>query len=132
MSHENDLHAYRIGYWTHRWWPLRAQLVGLITGNQQSPRADNGSRYVGRRVWVKPILRNLKRIRRPHRPWQAEYEDCRWCRRAWTKAGALRKAESDRRHMLATGEWSPWIQRKVRWRYGPDAAMGPTRIESAS
>lgn len=123
----DDLHAYRIGYWTHRWWPTRALLVGLLTGNQPSPRADNGSRFVGRRKYVPIIARQLTEIRRPHRPWQAEYDGCRWAPRGWTKAGVLRKAERDRQHMRTTGEWAPWIQRKVRRRYGPTATTGPTR-----
>lgn len=122
----DDLHAYRIGWWTHRWWPRWVMVKGALLGRQPSPAA-NGSRKAPRAHYVRAMLRDLRKIRRPHRPWQAEYEDCRWAPRAFTADGVRRKAERDRAYQEATGQWSPWIQRRVVRRYGPDAVMGPVR-----
>jgi hypothetical protein len=129
MKHidRDGIDTYRIGFWTHHWWPRKQILICLLTGKQPSPRADNGKRFVGRRPYVRVILRDLKLIRRPHRPWQAEYENCRWCPRAWTSEGARRKAERDLAYQRNHDLWAPWIQRKVRRRYGDDAIMGPIR-----
>lgn len=107
--------SYRIGWWTHAWWPTRPLLVGLLTGNQLSPRADNGRRFVGRRSFVRPVLSRLWKIRRPHRPWQAEASDVsRFCRRALTAAGAERKMRADAAHVLLHGVPAPWQQRRAR------------------
>lgn len=113
-----NLHAYRIGLWTHRWWPRASLLRCLLRGAQPDGRRAPRVKY------LHTIQRDLRLIRRPHRPWQAEYDSCCWCPRSWTKAGALRKAERDLAYQQATGQWSPWIRRKVHRRYGPGAAMG--------
>lgn len=109
--------VYRIGWWTHRWWPTRALVEGLLTGKQLSPRADTGSRHVGRIVFLKTMVRHLRLVRRPHRPWQAEVEGLQFARRAFTAAGAKRKIQYDRD--LASG-WvtghsidSPWQLRRT-------------------
>ena len=110
--------AYRIGWWTHRWWPRRALVVGLLTGQQASPRADNGSRFVGRRVIARElrrqIVRDLRMLRRPHRPWQAEASDLRFARRAFTAPGAEHKIETDVEHQRRYGHPSPWQHRQMR------------------
>lgn len=111
----NPYRAYRIGWWTHRWWPTRALVVGLITGNQLSRRGDNGSRFVGRRKFVKRIASRARRLRRPHRPWQAEATDdgVRFARRSFTAAGAERRIRGDVAHQLRRGEPSPWQRRRT-------------------
>ena len=44
------------------------------------------------------------------RTWQAEWEGCMWCPRAYTQPGVHRKA-------MRWMAWSPWRQRTyVRWR----------------
>jgi len=119
IATETNVDAYRIGWWTHAWWPTRALLVGLLTGKQPSPRADNGSRYVGRRAFVAPIIRRLRKLGRPHRPWQAEPESLAWhvfCRRALTARGAERKMRADVAHYQEYGEPSRW-QRRCWSRY---------------
>lgn len=95
MKFHGETDAYRIGWWTHRWWPRSYNLYGLLTGCQRSPRADNGSRRVGRAVWLRQIVNDLRLIRWPHRPWQAESEQCRFARRAFTASGARRKILRD-------------------------------------
>lgn len=131
MKHisRDGIDVYRIGFWTHRWWPRKASLYGLLTGSQigfhGATPPPGWSRWRIRKSHGRTILRNLKLIRRPHRPWQAEYDECRWCPRAWTAQGARRKAERDLAYQRVTGRWAPWIQRKVRREYGPNAAMGP-------
>jgi hypothetical protein len=110
--------SYRIGWWTHRWWPTAGLLRCLVTGRQLSPRADNGSRQVPRRAVTRTIVRRLRLIRRPHRPWQAEAEgELRFCRRALTAAGAEAKMRHDLAHTagLLTGYPidSPWQLRRL-------------------
>lgn len=111
----HDVVAYRIGWWTHKWWPTQALILGLLTGNQPSRRADNGRRFVGRRRFIAPIVSRLRKIRRPHRPWQAEpVEDPGFwfcCRRALTASGAERKMRADLRHAIEHAELSPWQRR---------------------
>ncbi len=116
MSDGHDLvTTYRIGWWTHNWWPTKALLVGLVTGRQPSRRADNGSRFVGRRYFIAPILSRLKRIGRPHLPWQAEPTDDpgQWfrCRRGLTRESAKQLMLDDLIHVLQHGARSPWQQR---------------------
>lgn len=41
--------------------------------------------------WVFPP-KSLRHWRRWGRPWQAEWEDCWYAPRAWTRQGAIRKA----------------------------------------
>lgn len=131
MKHvtHSGIDAYRIGYWTHRWWPRAFTLRQVVTGEQQHFRdpihRTRKTRNSVRRDAVQRIVRDLGKIRRPHRPWQAEYEDCRWCPRAWTAEGARKRAARDLAYQQATGQWAPWIQRRVRARYGPGAIMGP-------
>lgn len=109
---------YRIGWWTHAWWPTRPLLIGLLTGNQPSPRAGNGQRFVGRRWFVKPIMSRLRKIRRPHRPWQSEAptQATQFARRALTAAGAERKMLTDVEHAALHGEPSPYQARRTRRR----------------
>lgn len=102
MNHTRTTAPYRIGWWTHRWWPTRAILVGAVTGNQPSPRADNGSRFVGRRVYWRLIVRDLGYIRRPHRPWQSEALGGFNARRGFTAAGAERKMLADVARQVAS------------------------------
>lgn len=84
--------AYRIGWWRPWWRPMGGLMVGLLTGRQPSPRADNGSRFVGRRHFVAPLLRRAKRAQFPRRPWQAESEMFHMnAVRAFTRRGAERK-----------------------------------------
>jgi len=110
---ERTTRPYRIGYWTHRWWPSRAQVAGLLTGNQPSPRADNGSRRVGRAGYAKDTLRKLTLIRRPHRPWQAESAGTWFARRAFTASKAEGKILADEFHYLCYGQPSPWQRRRL-------------------
>jgi len=85
---------------------------GLITGRQASPRADNGSRYVGRAVWLRQMARDLRLLRRPHRPWQAESEQCRFARRGLTARAAHRKMVRDA-VAASAGRPTRWQQRKA-------------------
>lgn len=112
MTGGDGIDTYHIGFWTHRWWPTRQEITGLIRGRQPTNSATPVK--VKRRVFADMIRRRLNLVRRPHRPWQAEYEGCQWCRRAFTAEGAHRKAARDRAYQLTTGQWSPWVQRKVR------------------
>ena len=119
MRHSHVTTPYRIGWWTHKWWPSKPLLIGLLTGNQPSPRADNGSRFVGRRKFIEPIWRRLTKLRRPHRPWQAEApgeHGCRFARRALTAKGAERKMIRDLDHLWLMAEPSPWQRRKTNTR----------------
>jgi hypothetical protein len=89
-------HAYRIGWWTHKWWPRKALLWCLLIGKQPTPAAATGSRKASRWYYVRTIARRLKMIRRPHRPWQAEIavRDCSCnARRAFTATGAARRVK---------------------------------------
>jgi hypothetical protein len=108
VSDDRVTRPYRIGWWTHAWWPSKHLLVGLATGNQPSRRADNGSRYVGRHRFVDPLLRRLRLLRRPHRPWQAESGEGWFCRRAFTPTGAERKIVRDMEHFRRYGVMSPY------------------------
>ena len=92
VKHSGGVDVYRIGWWTHRWWPTRHILRGLLTGHQPTPRADNGDTFVGRRKYLPDLWHRLTLIRRPHRPWQAEWDGCQRAPRAWTRNGALAKA----------------------------------------
>lgn len=114
---------YRIGWWTHAWWPRRELLKGLVTGNQPTPRADGGRRFVGRRRFVKPIVDRLRRIRRPHRPWQAESDEGWIARRAFTPAGAERKILRDVEHYHRYGIASPYQY----WRFLRKGRRGEIR-----
>ena len=107
-----DVYVYRIGWWTHRWWPSSWVLGCLFRGRQPNGRKVSRVRY------LRTILRDLKRIRFPHRPWQSEYDDCRWCRRGWTAEQVRRLATADLHYQQRTGQWSPWVSRRVRSRYG--------------
>jgi hypothetical protein len=109
---------YRIGWWTHRWWPDKGLLMCIATGNQLSPRADNGDRHVGRRPFFEVAVRRLRLIRRPHRPWQAEADGTpMFARRAFTPAGAAAKMQHDIDHTtgVVTGHPidSPWQLRRL-------------------
>lgn len=117
MRHESG--AYRIGWWTHQWWPRKVMLVCLLTGKQPRPSAATGSRKAHRSYYVKHILRRLRMIRRPHRPWQAEADVCRFARRAFTAKGAARKMARDVEHLEREGRQSRFQRRRlwwVRWR----------------
>ena len=110
---------YGIGWWAHPWWPTKKLLIGLATGNQWAPRADTGGYFVGRRRFVSDILRRLRLIRRPHRPWQAESgQGCWFARRAFTPDAAERKIVADMEHYLRHGLPSPYqywrLRRKAR------------------
>lgn len=84
--------VYRIGWWRPWWRPMGGLVMGLLTGNQQSPRADNGSRFVGRRRFVAPLVRRARQARLPRRPWQAESDMFHMnAVRACTRRGAERK-----------------------------------------
>lgn len=108
---------YRIGWWTHRWWPTRPLLAGLLTGNQPSRRADNDSRFVGRRKFIAPIVSRARKLRRPHRPWQAESDLCRFARRGFTPAAAQRKIQADEAHMQRYAQPSAYqLYRAIRAR----------------
>lgn len=93
--------SYRIGWWTHRWWPTMALLRGLLLGVNPSGRKARRRYYAG------AIIRRLRLIRRPHRPWQAETNDgtCRFARRAFTRKAAALKVYDDWKHArgLITG-----------------------------
>lgn len=127
MSGQRDTQPYRIGWWTHAWWPTRALLGGLITGRHLVVRvgaeaATGGRPYVGRGRFLKAIRRRLRLIRRPHRPWQAESDRAdlglMFARRAFTAAGAERKIVADVHHVVVTGLPSPYqylrLARKLR------------------
>lgn len=105
---------YRIGWWTHQWWPRKVMLVCFLIGKQPQPSAATGSRKAHRSYYAKHMLRRLRMIRRPHRPWQAEADVCRFARRAFTADGAVRKMTRDVEHLLATGRQS-WHQRRKLW-----------------
>jgi hypothetical protein len=85
---DETVSCYRIGWWTHRWWPTRRLLRALVTGKQSAGRVD-------RFRLLKLMVRNLRLIRRPHRPWQAEAEGLQFARRAFTAEGAKRKIRYD-------------------------------------
>lgn len=106
--------AYRIGWWTHSWWPTWALVSGLVSGNLPSTRVGGGGRFVGRRQFLATITRRVRLLRRPHRPWQAEAEGVavRFARRALTATGAERKILRDVEHLLMTGSPSFWQRRR--------------------
>lgn len=106
--------AYRIGWWTHQWWPSRVILRCLLTGKQPSPRADNGTRKASRAYYVRLITSQMRRLKAPHRPWQSEAEGpaTQFARRSFTAAGAQQAMQRDVDHWLRTGEASTW----QRWR----------------
>lgn len=85
----NGYVSYGIGWWTHRWWPRRAIVRCLAVGR------DPDGRPVPRRAYLRVVLRDLRLIRRPHRPWQAEntLDGCSCnAARALTPQGAVRAA----------------------------------------
>jgi len=85
-----DVETYRIGWWTHRWWPHPWALRSAITG--RTPKLGKKAS----RIWyLRVTWRQLRSLRRPHRPWQAEAEGVRFCRRAFTAEGARRKMLRD-------------------------------------
>lgn len=98
-------YAYRIGWWTHKWWPRKTLLWCLLIGKQPLPAAATGSRKASRWYYVKTIARRLKMIRRPHRPWQAEITvpgcSCN-ARRAFTADGAVKRVQALHAKRLAT------------------------------
>lgn len=99
--------AYRIGWWTHRWWPRLVLLRCLVTARQPDGRPATRRYYLG------VILRDLRRLKRPHRPWQCEAEGpaTLFARRSFTPRGAVRSMTRDVEHYLRTGEAS----RYQRW-----------------
>jgi hypothetical protein len=99
---------YRIGWWTHAWWPTWTLLRCLVTGRQ----AD-GQR-APRRAFAEVLGRRLGSFRRPHRPWQSEAPTwCRTARRGFTATGAQRKMERDVLAYLGTGQPSRWQRRRA-------------------
>lgn len=109
---------YRIGWWTHAWWPTQRLVAGLLTGKQSAPSADGRRHRIGRRRFAEPLLRRLRSIRCPHRPWQAESDALWFARRSFTAAGAERKVLADVAHHERHGLPSPYqywrLLRKAR------------------
>lgn len=91
--------AYRIGWWTHKWWPTWQLLRGLATGRQP------GGERVKRKNYGAVLWRRAKQFRRPHRPWQAEISmagcSCN-ARRAFTADGAAKRVKALHAKRLAT------------------------------
>lgn len=119
-----ELRPYRIGWWTHRWWPRMAMLRCLWRGRDPQDRPARRVYYV-RTIWEEFAKKFPGRVvvpgrfaRRnwPHRPWQCEAEGCQFARRAFTKEGAARKMLRDLEHAegLVTGHPidSPWQLRR--------------------
>jgi hypothetical protein len=94
-------HAYRIGWWTHKWWPTRHLLRPAILG--RVVLAD-GSIRARRKPYWQALWRRIRLIRRPHRPWQAEVvtADCSCnARRAFTADGATKRVQALHRRRMA-------------------------------
>jgi hypothetical protein len=104
-------HAYRIGWWTHRWWPRMVILRCLLTARQPDGRPATRRYYLG------VVLRDLRRLKRPHRPWQAEDESGqhRFARRAFTSEGAVRLMARDVAFYERTGRKSLYQRRCLWW-----------------
>lgn len=99
---------YRIGWWTHRWWPTTLMLRCLVRGR------DPQGRRTRRWYYVTTIARRLRMLQRPHRPWQSEAPlHCEFARRGITAASAQRKMQRDVDQYLLHDEPSPWQQRKA-------------------
>lgn len=105
-----ETRPYRIGWWTHPWWPRKVILRCFVTGRQ-----PDGKR-VRRRGYLADMARNLKLVRRPHRPWQSEAPSL-WlfARRAFTAEGARRKMVRDYDYAVLHGRPSPYQRWRRRW-----------------
>lgn len=113
-TEDTGLIAYRIGFWTHCWWGRKAMWKGLLLVR------DPHGRKASRTYYAKNIVKRLKLIRRPHRPWQAETDNVVWAARAWTKKGAENKVrrwwvtERDiTKHEARYGP-KPWLRKERR------------------
>lgn len=113
-----DVVTYRIGFWTHKWWGHKNLWRGLLFG--KDPHNRSASRF----YYVKTILRRVKLLRRPHRPWQGEIENTLWCARAWTKNGAERK--------MLRWYWNGHDIKKHEKRYGARPDLWSQRIHELS
>lgn len=121
----SDLRAYRIGWWTHRWWPRKIMLRGLTLGHDPYDRKTPRIFYA-KRIWIEFARHCPWRLRSiggfpsrntPHRPWQCEADGCRFARRAFTAESARRKMQRDVDHTTGavTGYPidSPWQLRRT-------------------
>jgi hypothetical protein len=89
--------AYRIGWWTHKWWPTRELLWRALTGRVTVDTIHPVTVRSSRKAYRQALWRRVRLIRRPHRPWQAEMAvpgcSCN-ARRALTADGAVKRAKA--------------------------------------